>query len=410
MAVTQGLWNIGSVNVPDLGISEGGGGVLGQVVRTLIPSITQAPSNSLQYNSDKLIEQPKSTGYSGDWGSSQPVPTSTPKITTPTNNPTPSGSSDSELMQLMKIGAQGQLNPSQKSRLAELLGGQQSGFSVPQGPSDQEINDLYNPLYGNLSQQEQQLGVNKASDLSMLDTSAQAASGTLQKQRGLYEQQFTANKEDVQGQSRSAYEEAIRARNSLRQQANSRFGGTSSAGQAVGELADAEFYRNQGSVQKSTMETLNNLVLERSKAAMYYDDENNRIERELNQQKESIRRQFTDALTQINSQKAMLDSEKTARKLAVREQFDAQLSQIQNQVASAKLGLETWITQFNMTNKANLETAAQDYSKTVTKGLFSDVTDNLNKYSVAPTSNAGKQTSMNYNPFFNKSDEDQFFT
>lgn len=339
MAVTQGLWNIGSVNVPDLGISEGGGGVLGQVVRTLIPSITQAPSNSLQYNSDKLVVPPTNTGSAeGSWGSSQPVPTSTPKITTPTNNPNPQPQqqSDSEMMQLLKMAQDGSINPSQRSRLAELLGGQS------QQPAGPDWNAIYEPQLkaldeaGNVAQQSATLQEQN------LKTQGNAQKLALTDQEALANTTYQTTEDKAARNLQSALQEARAAYLSMNQNRISRYGAASSTSDALGEIAQQQYFKETGKTSQSYADIMNDISTQWNTTLKEIGRAKMGVDSWIDENTNDVRTWLADSLQSIKMAKAQTESEKSAQKAQVLDRAQQAMQTISAYKQQAQIQIDNW--------------------------------------------------------------------
>lgn len=130
MAITQGLWNIAGINIPDVGFNEG---------LKKLTGIQIGPLNSNQYPSQGALGVNTTAPLNGS-GSS--VPTYVNNVYGPANpstglvggsNTVPnaqgnpqqsSGGGDSQLAQLQKAAASGGLNPTQQAQLNALQAAQ----------------------------------------------------------------------------------------------------------------------------------------------------------------------------------------------------------------------------------------------------------------------------------------------
>lgn len=124
------------------------------------------------------------------------------------------------------------------------------GGSGTAGPSQADIDAAFSPLFGAFNQAESTVRGN-------YDTDVQGVGRRYQNYNERYDTEgknLTTDAKDRQSDFnqtlKSALEDAVRAFNALDQQRIARFGGGSSAGQAVGELARQEFFRQQGNVQQ----------------------------------------------------------------------------------------------------------------------------------------------------------------
>ena len=285
--------------------------------RTLAPIGTWNPSNTIPYSSSI---DPRAANY-------RPPASGPANIINPYGNPvyqqpqptqdvlgaSPSGPGvpgDSRQRQLEKIGESGALNPSEREELERY----RSGGGTPD--YSQEISEGYAPALSALDQaiaaagqgattQEESIGRNYASGIEK--TAAESAQLT-----GDTTEQQTAFNKII----RSAYEEAVRAFNALNQQRVSRFGGGSSAGQAVGELAQQEFFRQQGNVTEQ--QTTGNLQFAKEFANIgrYIGQKKTDLENWKLDAVGQIKQNLTDTLVAIAQNRGQIESNKTRDKLA----------------------------------------------------------------------------------------------
>src|SRR3990167_718371 len=222
----------------------------------------------------------------------------------------PSIPGDSRQRQLEKIGESGVLNPSEREELERY----RSGGGTPD--YSQEISEGYAPALSALDQaiaaagqgattQEESIGRNYASGIEK--TAAESAQLT-----GDTTEQQTAFNKII----RSAYEEAVRAFNALNQQRVARFGGGSSAGGAVGELAQQEFFRQQGNVTEQ--QTTGNLQFAKEFANIgrYIGQKKTELENWKLDAVGQIKQNLTDTLVAIAQNRGQIESNKTRDKLA----------------------------------------------------------------------------------------------
>lgn len=142
----------------------------------------------------------------------------------------------------------------------------------------------------------------------------------------------------------TALQQAIRAYNALQQQNRAQYGFGSSAGQAIGELAQQEFFRQQGDIQGKQAEGGLQFEQERGRIKTYVTqkiDDLNQYKREaLSQLKQNLQNSLND----IAARRYDLESNKTKDKMAVLQNavslaqgISAQDLQFRQQIASAAL-------------------------------------------------------------------------
>jgi hypothetical protein len=108
----------------------------------------------------------------------------------------------------------------------------------------------------------------------------------------------------------------------------SRFGGTSSAGQAVGELAQQEFFRQQGQTQQSGVQGAKDFGLEYTKIKNYVQQKKDDLEQYKNQALSTLRQNLADKLSEIRMRKADVEANKTRDRLSLLQSTIEQARQV----------------------------------------------------------------------------------
>lgn len=237
-----------------------------------------------------------------------------------------------------------------------------SGYSIPSGPSDAELDAIYNPL---ISALDSQIGTARESAEGQKKLATQYRDDQLSNLGTKKEQELTTlegQQDEFQGNLRSALEDAVRSYKALDQQARSRFGAGSSAGEAVGELARQEFFRNQGSLQKEEVRELGKIRQAKTAINLFFVEEEQRLNRDAQTRLTQIEDALRDTINGINTQRAGLESDRASKRLQALQQARVDAAQIQNQLLSEKRALDTWKTQQDYLLKQNLEqVSAQNY-------------------------------------------------
>lgn len=238
MTVTAGTWNIGGINLPDFGFTEK------EPASYLNPEAFVNPLQTQQSSYQAPVVLP---GYSQPQvlgqDTSSPVNSSPafigpsyqgPQPTTPTTQTQNTGVDWSRGLTGDQVRQQG-LNPDSMISSNGLFYNSNGG-STQQGPSEEELNAAYDPIFNYLNQAEQSLrggfgginqdignqygvsantlGSSKSQNMASLDTSGQKVQQT---------------KEDAMSSARRLYNELI-------QGFGQRFGGSTSAGEAARTL------------------------------------------------------------------------------------------------------------------------------------------------------------------------------
>lgn len=379
------MWDQIARGISEIGyaLRLGGGGISRPLGSSYMPSLTPqkvyATNEAVNDRSPSVQEiannYNNTGGASGSWGSPTNQPRTSGQQTTPnnTNNSNITGNVNND-----------------------------PGFSAPSGPSDEELNSIYNPIFSNLDQQQNVLESEKMKDLGMLDQAQADAETALTKQRDANKTEFQASQDTLAKQKDSALSEAIRNYNALRQQSMSRFGSSSSAGLATNELANQEFIRQSGNTEQAAMAEIGKLVRQNTQANLFFDEEEARVRREAAAQKTEVSKQYTQALLAIETNRAMAQSEKAARKLAEKQRFNDAISAITNQVAANRLALETWKEQQNYLNNQAINKAQENYTYSLQEGLF----PNEQTKELGSAQNPGQQYAYQYNPYARRTRDD----
>lgn len=186
-------------------------------------------------------------------------------------------------------------------------------------PALQAIAEAENALRGNANAQEESVGRNYQSSLDQTNTeSAQLKTETSQRQ-----DQF--NK-----QLRSAYENAVRAYNALNQQKIAKFGGGSSAGGAVGELAQQEYFKQQGNINDQQSQGDLQFSNEFSKIGSYIGKKLTDLDNWKKDTMSQIQQNLSSALAEISARRGDVESNKTRDKLALLQSARDRVAAVQD--------------------------------------------------------------------------------
>ncbi len=273
-----------------------------------------------------------------------------------------------------------------------------NGFSIPQ-PDVEAINREYAPIYENYDRDEQNLKNMESSEETMLNENFAQAKTTLDKSKVEREGYKNEQEKSLNNQYRSAYEEAVRGKQALDQQGNVRFGGGSSAGRAMNEIADREFYRQSGKVQNTHMENLGKLQSDWSKFLSWDADERQRLELEKRQSVTKLKNQFTQLFTQIMNNRNITKSEQARTIRGAQEQYQARKADVENQVRASQLAMDEYGKKLRMELDAQIELAGKTKFAVADNTFSNDVQSEVNGVNYIP-SQGGVPMSTNYvNPF-----------
>ncbi len=344
MAVTQGTWNVGGINLPDLGITEYLSGGLG------------LPQNPAYTN--PLQTQTTSPGGGGGGGSYSiygpqlPTPTTTKTPTTTNNNGQILGTNTNT-----GGGGGGGSGWSWSESLANAYQSQtgQPGASMPYGwtPSsggggggveDQTalINEAYNPAYSNLNAVEQLYRqeyptAQKALQQGQLEAQNQLTTEEQSKMTNV-DTQRRKNKTEEKGQ----FDTARQKYNELRQGLLTRFGGASSTGEATQELLGRATSQEMGGIESNFGNLYSEMAGEEKNIQNFYIDKKKALESATSLKLEQLKNTFDAQIADINRQRGVLDAAKAQARLSVVQQFAAEARQVQYDAAKFTQQLEAW--------------------------------------------------------------------
>lgn len=199
----------------------------------------------------------------------------------------------------------------------------------------------------------------------------------------------------------SAYNDAVRYFNALAQQSTSRFGRGSSAGQAVGEIANQEFVRNQGNIEQSYADIQKELEGKWQDAVKTYSSTRMKIDEWAATQISSLKQNLNTQLVQIQMSRAQTESDKTAKRLEVLDRARQEMNAINLQKSQQADALKTWITQQQFLIQNQL---VPIYNQTLNTSGYTPTTSTLS----APTSTQGSSliSTLRWNPNAKRFEDD----
>lgn len=146
----------------------------------------------------------------------------------------------------------------------------------------------------------------------------------------------TLNRQTGQRQSdfnqtlKSAYDQAIRAYNALQQKAQAKYGGGSSAGAAYGELANQEFYRQQGNVQSEGVKGEREFANEFSNISNYIAQKKTDLDNWKKDAIGQIQQNLKQSLLDISMRRGDIEANKTKDKIAALNSAVQNVQNLQN--------------------------------------------------------------------------------
>lgn len=196
------------------------------------------------------------------------------------------------------------------------------------GPSQQEIDEQFNPILDVLNRSESTLRGQIPSLISEAEQNAALSKRLVQDQKTSafdllgQQQSQTENKtsRDVADQRRLLQELTL-----ANQQ---RFGGSSSAGLAASELQGREFQRSRFGIQQGAMEALQTIGLKRQEVDRTYQTGLQQIENSRQQAVNEINRRFEEKLLEIDARRGQTMADKASARMSALQELRNQAYQI----------------------------------------------------------------------------------
>jgi len=260
-------------------------------------------------------------------------------------------------------GGGGQSNPSPVSKPSP-VSNPYDNISAPQGPSQQEIDSQFNPIFDVYNQAEKNLRVQLPGLIGEAESQAQASRGLLDNQRtGANEllsgqQQQTFQSQQAQsGQQRQTLQE-------LQSANQQRFGGASSAGQAAGELQGREFQRNTFQIGQQAQQAMQQINQQRQVVEREFQQGVQQLEVNKQQAVNQVQRTFQDRLLEINGRRGETESAKAQARMGALQELRNAAYQIDVSRAQFQSQLQMQAQQ----NAASLDNQAQQYLSSTNQG------------------------------------------
>ena len=200
------------------------------------------------------------------------------------------------------------------------------------GPSQQEIDRINQENWNNAINEQYQPQINYLNEMENRTNQAQAEAlassqsqyggllGLLPGEQKQYQQGIDVAQQQLGENTRSAYDQAVRAYNALKQQQGARFGAGSSAGGAVGELAAQQYFRSQGGIGQQNVQAQGQIGQEKLRLDNYIAQKRTSLETSRQQADEKIKSDFRTQLAQIAQNRVLTEQQKTNAKLELLKQ------------------------------------------------------------------------------------------
>lgn len=178
-----------------------------------------------------------------------------------------------------------------------------------------EIEDAFSGAFSALNQQETSAQQGYGEDTTNLNAQLTNELGKADKNQADLLGASEVEQGKVDRDLSSALEGAIRAYNALNQQKIARYGGGSSAGQAIGELAQQEFFRQQGQVNQKQADTSAQFASERDRIRTYVAQKKTDLEQWGREALTELTKNLRLTLDNIASRRGGLQADKSAMRL-----------------------------------------------------------------------------------------------
>ena len=219
----------------------------------------------------------------------------------------------------------------------------------PQGPSQEEVDAIFNPQFDFLSQAEAALRGDQPSALQEAEAEYGQSLNELGVQKTQSEREVGSQETQATQRKESAMDAAARLYNELVMGGRQRFGGASSAGRAFGELSAREFQSQQGDIRTQYETASQQLAAARQKIEENYSMGKERLMLQMNAAKNQIRRDFQNKLLEIQRLRGEAESAKAQMRLEA-------LQALRNQVFAIELQNAQFDRQLEMQRQSGMST------------------------------------------------------
>lgn len=182
---------------------------------------------------------------------------------------------------------------------------------------DEQVSSLYNSGFGILDEQKRQIEAGYPEEESNLVSSIENDRNKYLTEEKNLLSDTDSEEEKYNNTIRTALNQAISAFNALNQQRKARFGLGSSAGQAVGELAQQEYFKQQGNIQQKQAEGNLEFAKERGKIKQYVSTKLTDLDQYKKEALLSLKQNFQDRLNEIASRRGELEANRARDRISL---------------------------------------------------------------------------------------------
>lgn len=350
-------------------------------------------------------------------GASRDIPAYVPPAPTPAPAPKPASNNTGSSSSGYQVGGWydgRQWDGNRFGAPGEVIVGGNSGGSSggSSGPSldDQlrrEIDSQYSNTMNYLSQLESNANSDYTSALDMTKQSFDQAKTHSQQTYAQNQKVYDTNQDEVNRATKSALSDAVRAYNALAQQRISRFGGGSSAGEAVGELANQEYFRQQGGIQETSLRNSREIQAARENLALIQKQFEDNLELEYQNEMSGLKKELNNTLARIQGMRVETENAKSQMRLSaiqdnINRARNVQLSFIERGLAAREAIAEKDQNYVSLLNEYKSMAESIDY-----EGGFNPYKVNQFIGSNLSQRSQGSTNSYNFNPYSRSTDDDE---
>jgi len=202
-----------------------------------------------------------------------------------------------------------------------------------------DIDALYEPALRATYDAENNINTGTQEDIAGLERNYQNEYGKTQTEKGNLLTDTSTAQSAFEKTLRSALSEALRAYNALQQQTRARFGMGNSAGQAVGELAQQEFFRQQGAVGEKGVEGSAQFETEKSRIGQFVAQKVKDLDNYKLDAMDQIKKNLRTQLAEVAARRTDIESNKTRDKMAILQDNMNRARQIESEAKSFRQSL-----------------------------------------------------------------------
>lgn len=222
-----------------------------------------------------------------------------------------------------------------------------------------EIDSIYNPLNQALSNYQSELEKQRPIAIEEAKNQSVVTGNELDRSLNEYASNRDTAQKTVQDQYRSAYDQAVREANNLKQSGMSRFGGGSSTGGAISELLGQQFMRGSTQIKNTMLQGINQAFAYYENASKFVNDKKLELNQALATEVKKLNSLYDQKRQEVEVQKYANDSAKQAARVDMLREQMANSQTLANQKNAAELELSIWKEQLKSTLQANLAKNAE---------------------------------------------------